>query len=126
MTPAEALASRSGGELQRVLAPAKPGVDTTVYVPGTNPTEAEVSGNPTVAFEQKLNRSQNPDPHVAQEKANNDARVEYYEQAAGTPTQVLRLKEARGAGPERSGDSLRQQAADRCTASDGHAQRHPD
>ena len=34
---------------------------------------------------------------MAQEKANNDARVEYYEQAAGTPTQVLRLKEARGA-----------------------------
>jgi transglycosylase-like protein with SLT domain len=95
MTPAEALASRSTGEMQRVLAPAKEGVDTTVYVPGTQPTEAEVSGNPTVAAEQKFNRSRNPDPHIAQETANNAARVEYYEQTAGTPTQVERLKDAR-------------------------------
>jgi hypothetical protein len=91
----EALASRSTGEIQRVLQPAKAGIDTTIYVPGTKPTEAEVSGSPSVAFDQKLNRQQNPDPHIAQEKANNDARVEYYDQTAGTPTQVLRLKEAR-------------------------------
>jgi hypothetical protein len=95
MTPAEALASRSTGEMQRVLEPAKPGIDTTIYVPGTQPTEAEVSGNPTVAAEQKFNRSRNPDPHIAQETANNAARVEYYEQTAGTPTQAERLKDAR-------------------------------
>lgn len=95
MPPAEALAARSTGEMQRVLEPARQGVDTTEYVPGVVPTEAEVSGNPSVAFDQKLNRQQNPDPHLARERANNEARVEYYEQNAGTPTQVLRLEQAR-------------------------------
>jgi hypothetical protein len=95
MAPAEAAASRATGEMQRVLAPAKEGIDTTEYVPGVKPTEAEVSANPTVAAEQKFNRSRNPDPHIAQEKANNDARVEYLDQTAGTPTQVQRLKDAR-------------------------------
>lgn len=96
MTPREAAASRATGEMQRVLAPAPEGMDTRIYVPGTKPTEAEVSGNPSVAFDQKLNRQQNPEPHVALERANNDARVEYYEQVAGTPTQVERLRETRG------------------------------
>lgn len=101
MTPREAAASRATGEMQRVLAPAPEGVDTRIYVPGTKPTEAEVSGNPAIAFDQKLNRSQNPEPHLAVERANNEARVEYYEQAAGTPTQVERLREARGEQAER-------------------------
>ncbi len=97
MTPAEELASRSTGEMQRVLDPAKPGIDTTIYVPGTKPTEAEVSGSPNVAAEQKFNRSQNSDPHIEREQANNAARVEYYDQTAGTPTQVQRMVEERGA-----------------------------
>lgn len=107
MTPmgaAEIQAARSTGEIQRVLEPAKQGVDTTVYVPGTQPTEAEIAGSPSVSFAQKQNRQANGDPHVARDMANNDARVEYYENTAGTPTQVLRMREARD---EQAGKDLK-------------------
>jgi len=100
MTPMgarEAAASRATGDMQRVFAPAKEGVDTTIYVPGTIPTEAEVAGNPAVAFEQKVNRQHNPEPHLMRERQNNDARVEYYEQQAGTPTIVNSMREDRSA-----------------------------
>lgn len=97
MHPAEAQASRTTGEVERLLAPRREGVDTTIYIPGTKPTEAEVSANPFVAAEQKLNRQQPEavEAHIAQERHNAGLIADYYADTAGSAKMLERMESER-------------------------------
>lgn len=97
MSPREAAASQADAESYRLLNPRPPGRDTTEYVPGVAPTEAEFANNSDVAARQNY-VSQTPGQKNifdARQKANNNARVDYFLDTAGTKTQVNTLKEAR-------------------------------
>lgn len=72
--------------------------DATIYVPGSNPTAAEIAGDPVVSLEQK-HYAQNVDPasFKAQQDANNAARVNLYQGLAGSPDDIQIAEEARDA-----------------------------
>lgn len=96
MTPAEALAQRTQGERNRFNEPPR-GQDSTIYIPGTKPTLAEVAGDPRASLQQKV-VSQNPQTmaQVAdQMQKNNDLAVQFYEDTAGSAQQLERMKAAR-------------------------------
>lgn len=99
MSPREAAASQATGENWRLSQPAVQGVDKTEYVKGVVPTAAEVAGNADVSAQQKyvMQTPGQAERYRAQQAANNDARIDHYDDLAGTPTIVDTLKEARSA-----------------------------
>lgn len=108
MTPMggrEAAAARATGETQRLLEPAKPGVDTTQYVPGVSPTEAEYAGNAGISAKQKVTAQAAPEHLRIQQEANNQARVDHFNDSAGTPTIVNRMIEDRATQAQRDIDA---------------------
>jgi hypothetical protein len=99
MTPREAAASQATGESWRLAQPAVQGEDKTQYVKGVVPTAAETSGNADVAGEQKF-LVQTPgmaEQNRLQQTRNNDARVDHFDNLAGTQTIVNTMSEARDA-----------------------------
>lgn len=72
--------------------------DATVYVPGSNPTAAEIAGDPMVSLEQK-HFTQNVDPasFKAQQDANNAARVDFYQGLSGAPDDIKTAEDTRDA-----------------------------
>src|SRR6185312_15779113 len=98
--PSEA-ATQASAERARLLAPAKQGIDTTEYVPGVVPTAADVLGTPEVSITQKRTRQSNETPFAERDEANNNARLAYFDQFAGTPADVNVLKQARAAQAEK-------------------------
>jgi len=99
MTPAEAQASRSQGEMRTLMEAPRPG-DTTEYVPGIKPTRAELELQPTVSREAKTMRMEKPEPWTERDLANNDIYQDFFDDLAKTPTLVNRAKEARAAQAE--------------------------
>jgi hypothetical protein len=92
------MANRKTAEVDRALAPAEPGPDTREYVPGVRPTKAEYSGDPAISQQEVLLRQRNPGAFEGPDgvlTANNAARVKFYEDLAGSPTQVERLRQNR-------------------------------
>ena len=100
MAPREAAASRATGEMQRLLQPQPLGTDKTIYVPGVEPTAAEIAGDPETSIIQKRTRQSNDTPFTERDTANNEARTDYFDRLAGTPTIVNTLREARSAQAE--------------------------
>ncbi len=99
MSPREAAASQATGESWRLAQPAVQGEDKTEYVKGVVPTAAETSGNADVAGEQKF-LVQSPgmaEQNRLQQTRNNDARVDHYDDLAGTQTILNTMTEARDA-----------------------------
>ena len=99
MSPAEATAARASAENYRLNNPLTGAPDTTVYVPGVKPTAAEVAANPTVSQIQKVTEQTpgNQAPFVERQAANNEARLNYFDDLAGTPTIVNQMESARAA-----------------------------
>jgi hypothetical protein len=99
MAPRDAAASQATGENWRLAQPAVQGIDKTEYVKGVVPTAAEVAGNADVSAQQKY-MMQTPgqvEKFRAQQAANNDRRIDHYDELAGTPTIVDTMKDARSA-----------------------------
>jgi hypothetical protein len=101
ITPAQEKAYRSTAEGQKLLEPQPVGVeDRTLYVPGTNPTNAEIEQSVNTARELKsLNVTA---PGVSEEakaihSANNEARQRFFETIAGSDVDVANAKAAREA-----------------------------
>lgn len=96
MAPAEAAANRAQGEIERFAAPPRPN-DTTIYIPGTRPTLAEVTGDPRAAMDQAYNRQQ-PEAmqaHTDQENHNAEAVADYYADTAGSAQTLARMERER-------------------------------
>jgi hypothetical protein len=94
--PAEAAAIRQQGEVERLALPPTQN-DTAIYIPGTKPTLAEVTGNPRDAMDQAYNRQQ-PEAmtqHIAQENHNSEVVANYYADTAGSRPALLRMETAR-------------------------------
>lgn len=94
--PAEAAANRLQGEVERFATPPVKN-DTTIYIPGTKPTLAEVTGDPRVAMDQAYNRQQ-PEAmqsHSDQENHNAEQVAAYYADTAGSAPTLARLERAR-------------------------------
>ncbi|HXJ37755.1 MAG TPA: hypothetical protein VNH18_00680, partial [Bryobacteraceae bacterium] len=96
MTPAEAQASRSTGEMQRLMTTPQPG-DATEYVPGVKPTKAEIELSPSVSREAKGLRQEFREGFSEKEKLDNEVYHDFYDTMAGTPTIVERMDRERGA-----------------------------
>jgi hypothetical protein len=98
MAPADFAANRLQGEVERLATPPAKN-DTTIYIPDTKPTLAEVTGNPQTATDQKYNRQQ-PEAmaaHVEQENHNAEAVANYYADTAGSAQELQRMDAARSA-----------------------------
>jgi len=100
MTPAEALASRSTGEQQRLMTTPQPG-DAREYVPGVKPTKAEIELAPSVSRESKGLRQEFREGFTDKEKADNELYHDFYDTRAGTPTIVERMDRERAAQAEK-------------------------
>jgi hypothetical protein len=99
MTPAEAQASRTQGETRTLLEAPTPG-DKTEYVKGILPTKAELELTPTVSREAKTLRMEKPEPFTELDVARNEIYQDHFDNLAGSPTMVLRAREARAAQAE--------------------------
>ena len=96
MTPAQAEASRATGFNYRMAQQAKEGYDNLEYVKGSKPTLAEQLGDPAMAAQQRVIAPGNED-FAALDRANNEARVDHFDNLAGTPTTLQTLVDARDA-----------------------------
>ena len=96
MTPAQAEASRATGFNYRLSQQAPLHYDDTVYVPGSTPTLAEATADPALAAQQRVIAPGNED-FALKDRLNNEARLDYFDNIAGTPTTVETMKAARSA-----------------------------
>jgi hypothetical protein len=71
------------------------GVDATEYVPGVQPSQAEVLGQAEVAKTQKALSQLVTEPFVQREAANNAARTDFYNSIAGDGISLKNLEDAR-------------------------------
>jgi hypothetical protein len=94
MTPAQAAASRATGFNYRMAQGANTKFDNAEYVPGSKPTLAEQTADPTLAAQQRVMADNNKD-FSAHDQANNEARIDYFDSLAGTPTTLEALESAR-------------------------------
>lgn len=100
MPRAEAIAQRATGEVQRLIEPQPQGVDANNYVPGVSPTEAHMVQNARASRNEKLLESEMPDGFKQRRAENNDARVNFFQDMAGTDTLIRRAIEDRAARAE--------------------------
>ena len=91
----EMIAQRATAEAQKLYEAQPVGRDTTDYIPGVNPTEAQMVQTARAARNEKLLESEMPDGFRERRAENNDARVSYFQDMAGTPTLLRRAEEAR-------------------------------
>ena len=96
MTPAQEAASRATGFNYRMAQQANTKFDDATYVPGSKPTIAETSADPALAAQQRVLANGNPEA-ANLDRANNEARLDYFDSLAGTPTTVQTLQAARSA-----------------------------
>ncbi len=96
MTAAQAEASRATGFNYRMAQQAKEGYDNLEYVKGSKPTLAEQLGDPALAAQQRVIAAGNED-FAALDRANNEARIDHFDNLAGTPTTLQTLVDARDA-----------------------------
>jgi hypothetical protein len=115
--PGEAAANRLQGEVERLATPPRQN-DPAVYIPGTKPTLAEVTGDPRAAMDQKYNRQQAEamQSHIEQENHNADAVSDYYADTAGSAHTLERMNVARD---ERAKENIQQ------VFGDPHSERPP-
>jgi hypothetical protein len=102
MTPAEMKANRRQAEKGDLLAPPEPG-DTTIHVPGSLPTKAEYSGDPTVSQKEIMLRQRNPNAFEGEGgrlSDNTKARVNFYDNMTPSDTTLQRLDAERTAQAE--------------------------
>lgn len=103
-TPAEALAQRTQGERNRVIAPAPMNtIDNNVYVPGVRPTLPEVTGKPSDALEFQIARDHptTKDQIERQLAENHEHRLEHYDVQSGSAPQLERMTTERSANADR-------------------------
>jgi hypothetical protein len=110
LTPMQMKAYRRQAELGDILAPAERGMDKKVYVEGSVPTLAEAAGDPAISQNETLLRERDPAKFDARLSANNQARVNAYENMMGTDPQIVSLKEAKARAAERDGAAFVQAA----------------
>lgn len=96
MQAAEAEAARATGFNERIARQPKLGFDNTEYVKNSTPTTAEMHADPMLAAQQRVLTAANPEM-AAIDRNNNQARLDHFDDIAGTPTQVQTLKAARDA-----------------------------
>src|SRR6185437_7324371 len=85
MSPAEARAQQSTAEMQKLIEPQPAGPDTNRYVPGVRPTEAQMVQNARTSRNEKLTASEMPQGFADLARDNNDARMNFLQDIAGTP-----------------------------------------
>ncbi|HXT81385.1 MAG TPA: transglycosylase SLT domain-containing protein [Acetobacteraceae bacterium] len=100
MSPAEARAQQSTAEMQKLIEPQPAGPDTNRYVPGVRPTEAQMVQNARTSRNEKLTASEMPQGFADLARDNNDARMNFLQDIAGTPTLQKRLMDDRSAQAE--------------------------
>jgi hypothetical protein len=104
LSPKEVTAYRSTAEGQKLLEAQQPGIpDRTAYVPGVEPSAAEIEQSVNTSRELKSLKLQAPE--VSEEARaiaaqNNDARRLHFEQLAGSDVSLMNAKAARTAQAE--------------------------
>lgn len=103
MTPAQVQTYRSTAEGQKLLEPQPSGRDLNVYVPGVNPTEAQIEQS--VNTSQEIKAANIAQPAVSEESRavvaqHNGARQDYFNSLAGSDVDVANAKAARDAQAE--------------------------
>ena len=96
-TPAQIAAAKTAAEVARLTQPRTQGFDDKVYVPGVNPTEAELAGHANTSVAQTQIASRNPQPFESQQEANTQKRVEHFNDLGGDASSLEALDSARGA-----------------------------
>ncbi len=92
-------ATRATAFNQRFATQAPLRFDNTEYVPGSVPTLAEQLANPELASQQRVISSGNPD-FATRDRANNEARLDYFDNLAGTPSTLAAMEADRAAQAE--------------------------
>jgi hypothetical protein len=104
MTQEQATAYRSTAEGQKLLEPQQPGIpDRNAYVPGVNPTAADLEQSVNTSRELKALKLTAPavsEEARAAAAANNDARRLHFEQIAGSDVSTMNARAARSAQAE--------------------------
>src|SRR5882672_397149 len=104
LSPKEVAAYRSTAEGQKLLEPQQPGIpDRNAYVPGVEPSAAEIEQSVNTSRELKSLKLQAPaisEEARAIASQNNDARRLHFEQLAGSDVSLMNAKAARGAQAE--------------------------
>lgn len=102
MSDRELAAYKKQGDQQLLTQPASDratnGVDTTEYVKGSVPTQAEYDTNSNATQQRAdLEKPEFSGQQTARLQANNQARVDHFDTVAGSPVTTLRLEEDREA-----------------------------
>jgi hypothetical protein len=97
MAPREAAASRATAENYHMMNPTPEAGDATRFVPGSEPTAAEVARDPVISQQYKVAEQApgNQGPFVERQDLNNKARIAHYEKFEGTPSILNRMRDAR-------------------------------
>lgn len=101
MTPKETAAYRAMAESQKLAEPQPIGRDPTVYVNGVNPTLAHIEQSANVSREDKMLAQQIPEEAKALQREHNQARIEHFDQLAGSEVDLHNAEAARSAQAER-------------------------
>jgi len=95
MTPKEVAATEASDNLRRLSQGPTPG-DDTIYIPGSRPTAADIAGDAQTSLEEKQYRQTiAPSEFDARDAANNEARVNHFQDLAGNPNVVQTMKDER-------------------------------
>ena len=95
MTPKEVAATEASDNLRRLSQGPTPG-DDTIYIPGSRPTAADIAGDAQTSLEEKQYRQTiAPGEFDARDAANNEARVNHFQDLAGNPNVVQTMKDER-------------------------------
>lgn len=105
MTPAQTQAYRSVAEGQKLNEPQPVGQDLNRYIPGVDPTMAQMEQSANISREQKMLESAIPEDFKTVAKEHNEARQDYFNTVAGSDVDVNNAVEARSAQAERDLDT---------------------
>lgn len=100
MSRAEMVAQRATAEHTRLNEPQPRGTDTTAYIEGVNPTEAQIVQNARVSRDEKSLAQRNPERFKEIAAANNEARIAHYDDLAGNQNMRQSLERERTAQAE--------------------------
>ena len=110
LTPAQMKAYRAQAESGEILRPPEPGMDRSIYVHGSEPTRAEYMGDPAESQKESFTRERDPNTFGPRLKANNQARVNSYEDEMGTQPQLQDLRDNKSLAAEKDGAAYVQAA----------------